>query len=340
MKFDVTPELASLLKTLRAKNGRSSKEVAEYLGKSPSYLSKLEGGSVQAIESDVLKGMMCFIEGGADFYSQVLPDVANLLFGLRGSTRVMDQPWFLQFDVIERPVEVPQGMADDLRAHFQELGMDASRIAIYVNANYDSELDDSVPANQVIRVNHGDGDRLLIRPLCDAEQVEGVLSGRDAKSTYHFIYNLVHTMFRMSSFPGVTSKLPPAEAITLLSSAAEYMGRWEIHSLVGFSHLLSSDEFIAHQLPLSNAQDGVVERLAALLSEAVEHDSLNALNDLNSFYETLDWDPAFAIRLMGLPFSKLGSMSYANKRKLMGEIRALLDRYDGMDEFQRKLETY
>ena len=147
-------------------------------------------------------------------------------------------------------------------------------------------------------------------------------------------------MLRMQMFPGVQTKLPPDQAVTLLNATADYMDRWGIHSLGGFGRYLASGEFVNYQLPLVSSQSGVVERIAVQLAEVVEHDSLEAIGSLTTFLDTLDWDPAFALKLMGLPFAQLGAISFAHKRALIGEIAATLERYDNMDELERKMESY
>ena len=340
MKFDVTPELASLLKTMRVRHGVSSKDVAEHLGKSPSYLSKLEGGGVRTIENEQLRDMLCFIAGGAGFYDAVLPKVAGLLLGTIEGSRLIDQVWFLHYDVIERPVTLPEGMAREIAHSFESMHVAPCQVADFINSNVDSEMSTAFPANQIVAMDYNGSRRLLIRADFPENAVEQVIRGKAPKTSYIILHTVVHTMFRMQRYPGVHTKLPPADAIELLGSTAEYMGRWEIHSLVGFSHFLASDEFIAGQMPLASAQSGIVERIAAQLSEIVDHDSLNAISDLNAFSKTLDWDPAFALKAIGLPFHKLNGMSFANKRKLIEEMASLVERYESMDDFERKIESY
>ncbi len=340
MKFDVTPELASLLKTMRVHHGVSSKDVAEHLGKSPSYLSKLEGGAVRTIDEDLLKAELSFVCGGADFYDSVLPDVARMLLNTIDADRLIEQVWLLQLDVIERPVAVPEAMASDIKLHFDSMHISGAQVAAHINANLDSELTESFPANRVVAVDYAGNRRLLVRTDFPVNAIEQVISGGAPKTSFIIIYTIVHAMFRMQRFPNVATKLPPDEAISLLNSVSDYLNRWDIHSLVDFARYLTTDDFISHQLPLATAQSGVVERISAQLDEIVSHDSLGAISKLNAFCDTLKWDPAFALKLLGLPFSKLSDLSYANKRKLIEEIESLVESYDALDEFERKLESY
>lgn len=340
MKFAVTPELASLLKTLRARNGVSSKDVAQHLGKSPSYLSKLEGGMVQAIQQDTLKDMLIFISGDADFYDVVLPDVANLLLASIESTRLVDQVWFMQFDVIERPVQVPTEMAADIELNLNSMHISPAQLGQFINANIDSEMTSAFPANQLIAMDYDGKQRLLVRPELSELAIEQVIQGKAPQTSYFILYSIVHSMFRLQRYGNVETKLPPAEAISVLESASEYMQHWDVHSLIGFSRMLASDEFIQQQLPLATNKSGVVERIANTLGQIVDRDSVNAIGELNVFRDTLEWDPAFALKILGLPFADLGTMSFSNKRKLIEDIQKLIDQYDQMDEFARKIENY
>ena len=340
MKFDVTPELASVLKAARAQYGVSSKDVAEHLKRSPSYLSKLESGGVRTIEAETLRDMLTFIGGGADFYREVLPYLGRLLRASVGQRRLMNQVWFLQFDVVERPVDVPGAMAADLRRMLDDLGASTADVCALINANIDSELTAAYPSNQVLSVEYESGSRLLIRSEYDETAVQKVFSGEEPQPPYILVHTIVHALFRMQRFPGATEKLPPQSAVALLIATAEYMEKWNIHSLSGFSHYLTSDEFVQGQLPLVGDEPGVVGRINAQLAAVLKNDSLNALGAINTFQRTWEWDPGFALKILELPFSDLGQMSYTNKAKLLAELQAVLARYEALDEFERRLEAY
>ena len=50
-RFDVTQPLAETIKTIRIQNKISSKDLAKKIGKSPSYLSKLEKAEIKSIDA-------------------------------------------------------------------------------------------------------------------------------------------------------------------------------------------------------------------------------------------------------------------------------------------------
>lgn len=60
-RYDVTPELASIIKSTRIVNNVTAKSVAEHIGKSQSYISKLEKGGIKSIEENELISIFKFI---------------------------------------------------------------------------------------------------------------------------------------------------------------------------------------------------------------------------------------------------------------------------------------
>ena len=47
----VTPELTEILRSIRLQNKIQAKLLAEHIGKSPAYISKLESGNIQTIDT-------------------------------------------------------------------------------------------------------------------------------------------------------------------------------------------------------------------------------------------------------------------------------------------------
>lgn len=340
MKFSVTPELALLLKTLRAQSGVSAKELAETLEKSPSYVSKLENGEVKSIYKDVLACALTAVAGGGDFFEDVLPAAVRMLTSFMARERLLSQVWLLQFDVVERMVSVPVGMAADIKGHLADAGVTVPELVRRVNSNADSGLGAGFPANEFVSVDYEGSPRLTVRVELSEDRVERALAEEKPLLSYLDLMDIAFVMFRLVNYPEAVGKLPPDEAVTVLRCTASFMDQWGLHSLTGFSHFVSSDEFVAHQEPLARTNPRIVQRIAEVLDEASRHDSIAVTNQLNAFYETLQWDPAFALKLLSIPFSDLGDVSFRTKRCLLADIRDLVDRYDQLPDFEKRLEEY
>ena len=340
MKLRVTPELAKTLKTLRVQNAISARDVAAHLGKSPSYVSKLEGGDVKYITEDSCTSLLTYIAGGGDFYDEVLPAVAEVLAFVAEEDAMREQLWFMHYDVNRRPIVVPEAMMDDMAQACAQAGANAASMAAQLNANIDSKMTRSFPANEMTLMESDGTNRLLARVEIEESEVAGIISTPGYTTTYFLLYNVVHTMFRMRLFPGATEKLPHDEAVQLLRRTSEYLERWDVHSLMGYSHYIASDSFIERQSVLVGSESGIVEKVAGRLREVMAYDALGTANQLESWLETLAWDSAFTLKIASLPFASLGELSHTNKMQLVADIEALLEKYDQMDDFQKRTEKY
>ena len=54
----VTPELAETLRGIRLQNKIQAKSLAAYIGKSPAFISKLESGNIQTIDTKELYSIL------------------------------------------------------------------------------------------------------------------------------------------------------------------------------------------------------------------------------------------------------------------------------------------
>ena len=344
MKFNVTLELATLLRTLRTQNNVSAKELATHLEKSPSFISKLESGMVKFIKKETLTDIFLFLSDSDDFYGEVLPNLFRVLRSFMEDERISAQSWLLQYDVVERSVSVPPAMAEDLAHKLEDLGVTAAEFVAFINENVDSETADAFPVNQMVAINNQGGSRLLIRSDISLREVEHILSTKETRTELMTLLTLIYTLFRFSIYGKEKRKMPPDLAIQVLKSTDRYLEQYGIRSLISFSQLTSSEEYTRQQIPLLSSVPASAQQLIADISsffgEISAKNPLNTAKILQNFADMLAWDPAFTMKLLGLPFTDLEGLSYQNKRKLLEEITELLNRYDSLSDFEKKWEDY
>lgn len=344
MKFCVTPELATLLRTVRSQNNVSAKELALHLGKSPSFLSKLEGGMIKYIRKEMLTDILLFISRSEDFYGEALPSLFRTLRSFMEEDRLPAQLWLLQYDVAERPVRIPASMAEDMAQRLAALEATAADTAGFINENVDSEMANAFPVNEMVTIDSQAGPRLLFRTELSPKEISDILSVPNYETRLMSLINLVYIMFRFSVYGKERRKMPPDLAIQVLKNTDQYLDRYQVNSLVRFAGLTSSEEYTRRQMPLLSTVPASAQRLAADVSaffeEAASVNALNTAKVLKNFTEMIAWDPAFTMKLLSLPFADLEGLSYQNKRKLLDELTELLNRYDSLSDFEKKWEDY
>ena len=344
MKFFVTPELAVLLKTLRTQNRVAAKDLANHIDKSYSYISKLESGEVKSINKDDLTQILTYITGGGDFYSEVLPNVYRVLKSFVDKSHMLEQLWLIQYDVMERTVTVSEDMADEIKEIFEALKISPEGFAETINQNADSELPDTFPANEIIALDNNGVIRLVARMYITKEQIENLLFKKDMRLRYNTLQSILFMLFKMQKYPGISTKLPPDEAADVLRTSAAIMEKYDVHSLMGYSHLISSEEYTSkHRYSVSSFKsidENTVLEIVELLDEASKHAPMNAAVAMETFKKNLGWDVGFMFKIMECKFYSLGYMSYSNKKNMAKEISDILDKYSNLSDFEKKYDTY
>ena len=75
----VTPELTEILRSIRLQNKIQAKLLAEHIGKSPAYISKLESGNIQTIDTRELYMILQYISGGEENTAQLAERIYSTL---------------------------------------------------------------------------------------------------------------------------------------------------------------------------------------------------------------------------------------------------------------------
>lgn len=344
MKFAVTPELATLLKTIRTQNSVSSKDLAEEVERSPSYISKLESGVIKTVPKELLTKILLYISDGEDFFEDCLPGAVRVLDTFMEPERWIHQLWLLQYDLMDRPVTVSAEMSKDMNRRLEELKISPSLYTELVNENYDSAMPSSDPANVVLLKPSNEGERLLVKVKVDQSDVRSILSGTATKTNYITANCLVYMLMRLNEYGVVRSRLSAKQASRVLEMTSAYLGQYDLHTLTGFSHQLASREFIERQRaaawPLAVSDNRTLQGVLERYEDAMNHDAVNTQIVLSGFLDTWNWDPGFTMKLLSIPFKELEGLSFRNKQQLLDEIRELIDRYASLSDYEKKMETY
>ena len=84
----------------------------------------------------------------------------------------------------------------------------------------------------------------------------------------------------------------------------------------------------------------MLNSITEFFQEALKYDALGTTQAMDAFSKSLGWDTAFILKLIKLPFYKMEGLSFHQKKNLIREITNLLEKYDQMSEFEKKLEIY
>ena len=138
-KYDVTSELASVIKSTRIANNVTAKSIAEHVGKSQSYISKLEKGDIKSIEQSELISIFRFILGSEeafqDFLNKSLSKIISSVALRYNDDEINEQFWYLNFDQVLRLIPIPEKMIDDLSEKIKDNNISIEYLCERINGN-------------------------------------------------------------------------------------------------------------------------------------------------------------------------------------------------------------
>ena len=107
-KTPVTLELAATLKTVRTEKGIQAQTLAEHIGKSNAYITKLEKAELKFIDNDLLDQIFAFIMGDDTDSDIIAKKTQELTKQNLSDEKIDDQLWFVNFDTVYRRLPIPE----------------------------------------------------------------------------------------------------------------------------------------------------------------------------------------------------------------------------------------
>jgi len=341
-KYPVTNELSALIKTLRIQRKISSKNLALHIGKSHSYISKFENGEIRNIQEEELTAILDYIVEGDDFFNDKLPAIIRTLSSIQEPDRMSQQIWLLDYDILKRPITLPESMVDDINERLRELNISVARLTALINENKDSAMSQEFPPNEIVDFVLRDSRVLLVRNLIEEETLAALLEKRTFVTSYSFAHALAFTLFRIQNYDD--NELEFEEARDTLQNTRAYLDGFGVYSLTEWNRLLSDTKTMESQRSLlasfSTANAETINQIILFFRIASEHDILHTAQALETFRENLSWDQGFALKLISQPFHELDDISFSLKKQLLEEVNSLIEKYKNVPASEKKFETY
>jgi DNA-binding Xre family transcriptional regulator len=345
MKFIITNELATVIKTMRIQRKIASKDLAACVGKSPSYSSKLENGEARYIQEEELSKILDYIVEGDDFFEDKLPVVIKTLSGFLDPEKMPQQLWLLNYDIVMRPISIPGDMIDDINLRLERLGLSIARLTERISANRDSTMSAGFPENELLDYRFQDIHLLLIRFHVDEFVLNSLLAKKSTQTNYALINALVFSIMRLEEFGEARFGLE--DGSTLLEMAQVYLNDHGVYSLTGFEFTQNrqlNKDFMTKSLArqqeensngfsnallsvVNAASKDIIDDIVNSILVATEHDALYMAHVLETLKSNLVWDTSFMLRLISQEFYKLDQISFSQKKQLIDEMADTLERF-------------
>ena len=341
-KYNVTPEMLFVLKTLRLRSGLSSKELASRIDRSPSYLSKLEKGSIRKIPfAELALILENIIPSEADLTSR-LSAVVKTYLSFYSRQSLCSQIWLLDADVIKREVPVPESLVRLMNEKLDSMGAGPLWLEDNVNTNRDSFLKPGVPPNEVLVLDI-DGRKLpFMRIWLEPGTVSSILGGSSAVSRFYILQSMLFAVLRREHY--ADGELSMEDGRLLIRECAGILSEHGVVSCTDYLGLIDDPDLVTEHSSLGEAFNELsvsgIKKIVSYLETAASHDRVGASQTFDNLEKNLSWDLGFMMKLMGIKYYSLEDASYSLKKQFFTELERLLERYRSVGGPDRTIEKY
>lgn len=345
-KIRLTIEISEAIRELRLQNKIASKEIAVALGRSASYVSKIENGLIKTISEDEFDLILQIVFPDTKSAQERLDKLVEFQINKYGIDSSEDKAWFYNMDTVYRLIPIPSGLISEIKDILVETKMSIEQLVARINANEDiSDLErnnPSLPFNEWIESSDNDA-KLIIRMRLSVDQVEDILNGSIKVCNFVTMQAIVHYLFKAKMFAGKI-ELDHKDLKTLQNTWLEFLDKHKFYTLSHKEKLLSQTRSqnevknILNEFDFENQE--AINSMLKFIKMSSDMDVYTTNKSLKQFTRNMAWDYNFMLRLIGFDYAAIGECSFSNKLQMLREIREIVGKYKDMPEAQKKLDTY
>lgn len=342
----VTPELTETLRSIRLQNKIQAKKLAEHINKSPAFISKLESGAIQSIDTKELYAILQFIS----LENRSLELAEKIYKSLKikySSKEIEEQLWFTNYDTVECLVPVPESLIVDINSKIELLDISRQYLNFRINSNEalssEEANDDSILCNQWYHQSRIGGSAQSIKIKLPEAQMNAILDREYDVAPYVFVFCIVFYILKIEEY-GDVIHLSDEDNSTLMRKTTETLNSHKFYSISEKNALIAEKQTQEeiHELlnSFDNAYIDIINDILSGFRFASDHNIKSTNEQLKCFVENMHWDLGFMLRLMSMEFVALQTTSVSNKKSLLSEIEALIEKYAAIPKEQNIIEEY
>ena len=351
-KYDVTPELASLIKSIRIRENVTAKAVSEHIKKSQSYFSKLEKAEIKTIEQDELIDIFHFILGSEEafqnFLNSSLFDIivaSDLRFS---DEEIANKIWYYNFDQVLRMIPIPESLVDYLANELEQNNISISYLCDRINGNEAiatsvENLDNYSYNTWHMVVEDGKVENIFIKMKVDFSEIEGIMLKKLESTNYITLRSMVFYINVIKKY-GDNKNLSRSEYNEITSETINLLNSHKFYSLEEKHYLEQTAKSDAERDSLLSEFDRknaeTINGIINIFKLCSDVDTLKTTKYLNCFKKNLDWDGGFILKLISCDFYDINNVTREEKQQLLNEIYELITKYQNKPTNDKTVEFY
>lgn len=352
IKIKLSESIGLQLKEFRTQYKVKSKEIAELLGKSPAYISKLEKGQIQQIDKKELVKISNYISKSQDGYNLFCEKIAK-----QANQEELDNNlWLLNFDLLERKIPVTEDVVHIIRDKMDELNFTAEQLSEYVNKNEDLSTEfleehaidlDLVEKNVWIQYREADSIEYphgLIFLNYSVDRIQRFIEGKILKCEYMFPYAMLYHL-RKEAYKRRGDEYDDKLIANCKEDAEGLLLQNKFYSLsiklkMG-AQIKSTEEYskILSEFDMENMKyiSQLLQNISFLSQYDVEYTNQKLEKIVNNFEKN---DPSFVLAFMSLSLVGIEELHSSYKREFLNKVEELIEEYANKGTIEKEIEKY
>ena len=345
-KTPVTLELANMLKSLRLQKRIQSKDLAENIGRSSAYITKLEKGEVKSIDNDLLDSILSFLNGGDTEGEELVERIYAIRKQYPSEEEIEKQLWFVNFDTVLRRLPIPEKLISCLNEKITVNAIERTVLLRRINNNEalteDEKTDESIEFNRWFSPKKNKKAQ-SIKILLDANVFNDILDRKVAFASYIFVFAIAFYILKIEKY-GEQVVISDDENTELMNETTVLLNQNKFFSLAEKSRIIANAETQEQINEVWNSFDTkkkkIVSEILSGFKYASELDIQTTNTRLHNFCSSLHWDIWFMLKLISFSYYDLDELSATMKKEFLNEIENLILKYKELPKAQKTIETY
>lgn len=343
-KTQVTLELAATLKSIRTQKGIQAKDLAEHIGKSNAYITKLEKAEFKFIDSDLLDKIFAYLLGDDLDSDTIAKKTQELKKQKLSNEEIENQLWFVNFDTVSRRLPIPEKLIQFINERIEHTKIDREVLAIRINNNealtQEEKNDETIEFNRWYSINENNQS---IKINMSSDLINNILDRKELFSSYVFVFCILLYTLKIEKY-GERIELSQDENNSLMDETTNILNQFKFYSLAEKNNIIINAENKDQLNEIWNSFDTenqkILSDILSCFRYASELDIANTNPRLKNFSANMHWDLWFMLKLISMKFSSLNDLSTTIKKEFLTDIEELIDKYNNLPQAQKKLETY
>ena len=341
----VTQQLADSIKMIRQQNNIQSKAVAEHVGKSSAYISRLEKGEIKSIDSVLLDKILEYICGDNIESGEIVSVLYDTLTIRYSKEEIDKQIWLMNYDMIARRVPIPEELVKSINEMMESYSISRPHLLERINANEsltaEEISDSSIEYNRWY--SKDDGKKQIIKMKLEMQDLDVILDKKARSSPYIIILSILYYILKIAEY-GDDTDLSDNDNADLMEKATQILNAHKFYSIAEKNKILKTIRTEQQYNELLSTFDiensNIISDIIAGFKYASETDVQTANSRLKAFDKNLRWDIWFILRIISLNYQKLDDLSTTLKREFIHEIEELINTYHDIPDDKKKMEVY